>query len=220
MKITNKYGLGLIILFGLILTIVSCEQKRQKDTDELVLAEYVFEKNGIYYDGDCEIHAKKKFSGECKFYHDNGKLKGYTQIKNGLPTAQWKYWDSTGLNILDLNFEKGKLIKKEKPELEQDYPWTTNVTKNAIGAILTSIQNIKNDSLYQGDFPTDINNMPFVRKEKTEFVIIGYETSTSTPELLKIDFHPKDEYMSGPGFTVEINILSDQAIKVYMTPDA
>jgi len=220
MKITIKYGLGQIILFALILTIVSCEQKRQKESDEIVLAEYVFEKDGIYYDGDCEIHAKKRFTGECKFYHDNRKLKGYVQIENGLPTGQWKYWDSTGLNILDLYYEKGRLIKKEKPEHEQDYPWTKNLTKNAIGAILTSIQNIKNDSLYQGDFPTDINNMPFVRKVNMGFVIVGYETSTSTPEFLEIDFHPKGEYISGPRFTVEINILTEQAMKVYMTPDA
>lgn len=49
---------------------------------------------------------------------------------------------------------------------------------------------------------------------------VGYETSSSSPEFLKIDFHPKGEYMSGPRFTVEMNILTEQAIKVYMTPDA
>jgi hypothetical protein len=220
MKMTLNYGLIQIIFVGLILTAVSCGQKREKDSDELVLVESVIEKNGIYYDGDCEIQAKEKFSGECKFYHDNGKLKGVVNIENGLPTGKWKYWDSTGLNTLDLYYEKGRLIKKEKPVNEQDYPWTKKVTKNAIGAILTSIENIKTDSLYNGDFPTDLNNMPFVRKDKTDFEIVGYESSTSTPESLKIDFHPKDEYKSGPRFTVEMNILTEQAIKVYMTPDA
>ena len=217
---TIKFRLVQILLIGLILISVSCGQKREKDTDEIVLSEMVIEKNGIYYAGDCEIHAKERFSGECKFYHDNGKFKGVVHIENGLPTGHWQYWDTTGMKILDIYYEKGRLIKKEKPEPEQNYPWTKNVTKNATGAILTSIQNNSNDSLYQGDFPTDIYNMPFVRKEKTDFVIVGYETSTSTPEFLKIDFHPKGEYKSGPRFTVEMNIITEQAIKVYMTPDA
>jgi hypothetical protein len=220
MKMTLKYGLIKTLFFGLILMIVSCVQKREKDSDELVLAEYVFEKNGIYYEGDCEIHAKEKFTGECKFYHDNGKLKGVALIANGLPTGQWKYWDTTGLNTLDLYYEKGRLIKKKKPEPELNFPWTKNLTKNAKNAILTSIENIRNDSLYHGDFPTNINNMPFIWTEKSDFEIVGYETSTEAPEILTIDFQPINEYKSGPRFTIEINILTEQAIKVYMTPDA
>ena len=222
MKKAIKYGLRNIILFGLILTTFSCEQKRLKDIDEIVLAEYVFEKNGIYYKGDCETHAKNKFTGECKFYHDNSKLKGYVQIENGLPTGHWKYWDSTGLNILDLYFEKGNLIKKNKPEREPDFPWIKKVTKISIEAILNSIQNIKNDSSYQGNFPTDIYNMPFTWMEESDFEIVGYETSSNVPEILKIHFHPINENMSilGPRFTVEIDIINEQAVKVYMTPDA
>ncbi len=220
MKMTLKYGLIQILFIGLILNSISCGQEREKDSDELVLAEYVIEKNGIYYEGDCEIHTKEKFTGECKFYHDNGKFKGLVHIDNGLPTGQWKYWDTTGLNILDLYYGKGKLIRKEKPEPELHFPWTKNITKNAIKAILISIENIKMDSLYQGDFPSNLNNMRFVRKDKTNFEIVGYETSTSTPEFLKINFHPKGEYKSGPRFTVEMNIITEQAIKVYMTPDA
>jgi hypothetical protein len=218
-KMQKKRFLQLSI-FVLTLILISCVQNREKDRDELVLAEYVIEKNGIYYNGDYEIHAKKRFTGECKFYHNNGRLKGFVQIKNGLPTGQWKYWDSTGKNILDMYFEKGRMIKKGKPELENEYPWTKNMTKNAINAILKSIENIKNDSLYQGNFPTDTNNMPFVRKEKTEFVIVGFETSINAPENYKIDFHPRDEYDSGPRITVEMNMITEQAIKVYMTPDA
>jgi len=217
---TMKYKLVHIAIIGLTLVIISCGQKREKDRDEIVFSEIVFEKNGIYYEGDCEIHAKDKFTGECKFYHDNGQLKGFVQIENGLPTGHWHYWDTTGLKILDMYYENGRLIKKEKPELEKDYPWTKNVTKNAIEAILKSIQNISHDSQYHGNFPTDVNNMPFVRKEKTDFVIVGYETSENTPEIYTIDFHPEGEYMSGPRFTVEINIITEQAIKVYMTPDA
>ena len=220
MNITLKYRLIQLSFIGMILLIVSCVQNREKDSDEIVLNEMVFEKNGIYYEGDCEIHAKEKFTGECKFYHDNSKLKGFVKIENGLPTGQWKYWDTTGLKTLVLLYDKGNLIEKEKPEPEVNFPWTKNVTNNAITAILTSIQNIKNDSLYHGDFPADINNMPFVRTIESDFTIIGYETSTSTPEKLKIDFQPLNEYKSGPRFTVEIDIISEQAIRVYMTPDA
>ncbi len=217
---TLKYGLTQVLIIGLTLIVISCGHKREKDSAEIVSNEMVIEKNGIYYKGDCEIHAKEKFTGECKFYHDNSKLKGVVQIENGLPTGHWKYWDSTGLKTLDLFYDNGNLIKKEKPESELNFPWTKNLTQNAVGAILTSIQNIKNDSLYQGNFPTDIYNMPFVRTEKVEFEIIGYETSSNNPEFLKIDFHPKNEYKLGPRFTVEINIVTEKAIKVYMTPDA
>ncbi|WP_289056079.1 hypothetical protein [Carboxylicivirga marina] len=221
MNMTLKNRLIQLLFLGLVLVSVSCGQKREKGSDEIVLNEMVIEKHGIYYEGDCEIHAKEKFSGECKFYHHgNGKLKGVVLLKNGLPTGHWKYWDSTGLKTLDLFYDKGNLIKKEKPEPELNFPWTKNLTKNAIEAILTSIKNIKNDSLYQGDFPTDIHNMPFVRPIKSDFAIIGYETSESTPEKLKIDFQPLNEYKSGPRFTVEIDIISEQAIRVYMTPDA
>lgn len=216
----RRYRLFYIIIIGLTLIQISCGETREKDSDEIVLSEMVIEKNGIYYEGDCEIHAKEKFTGECKFYHDNGQLKGLVQIENGLPTGHWHYWDTTGLKILDMYYEKGRLIKKEKPELEQDYPWTKNVTKNAIEAISKSIQNVSRDSQYQGNFPTDVNNMPFVRKEKADFEIVGYETSVNNPVIYKIDFHPKDEYKLGPRFTVEMNIITEQAIKVYMTPDA
>jgi hypothetical protein len=218
---TLKNRLIQLSFIGMILLTFSCVQNREKDSDEIVLNEMVFVKNGIYYEVDCDIHAKEKFSGECKFYHHgNSKLKGVVQLENGLPTGHWKYWDSTGLKTLDLFYDKGKLIRKEKPEPELKFPWTKNVTENAITAILTSIQNIKNDSLYHGDFPTDVNNMPFFRTIKSDFAIIGYETSTSTPEKLKIDFQPLNEYKSGPRFTVEIDIISEQAIRVYMTPDA
>jgi hypothetical protein len=217
---TFKYRIIQLLSIGFLLIITSCSQYREKDIDELVLSENVVEKDGFYYEGDCEVHAKEKFTGECKFYHSNGKIKGVVFIKNGLPTGIWQYWDSIGIKTLEIHFDKGQLIKKVKPEQEPGFPWTKNITKEAIEAILTSIQNINSDSLYQGNFPTDIYNSPFVRKEKTDFVIVGYGTSENKPEYLKIDFHPKGEYLSGPRFTVEINRDTEQALKVYMTPDA
>ena len=113
-----------------------------------------------------------------------------------------------------------KTPKKIEIEMELDFPWSKNVTNSAIQAILKSIDNINQHSQYKGNFPTDINNMPFVRKEKTDFVVVGYSTSDLTPDNYQIDFHPKDEYDSGPRYTVEINIKTEEAIRVYMTPDA
>ena len=89
------------------------------DSDELVLSEIVIEKKGIYYEGDCEIHAKERFTGECKFYHDNGQIKGLVNINNGLPDGNWQYWDSNGIKILDIYYDNRKMIKKEKKNKQQ-----------------------------------------------------------------------------------------------------
>ena len=70
MRITLKHGLIQLLFIGLILITISCAHKRKKDSDEIVLNEMMIEKNGVYYEGDCEIHAKEKFTIECKFYHD------------------------------------------------------------------------------------------------------------------------------------------------------
>ena len=110
--------------------------------------------------------------------------------------------------------------RNDKPRQKANHPWTESVTKKAEKAILTSIENIDKNPLYKGDFPTDIYNMPFTRKKKTEFVVIGYETGTNEPSIYRIDFHPVNEYKSGPRYTVEINIKTEKAIRVYMTPDA
>lgn len=113
-----------------------------------------------------------------------------------------------------------KFPKKENVEKEPNFPWSKNITKVAIQAIMNSIDNVNKNQYYKGNFPTDINNMPFVRQQKTDFEIVGYSSSETNPEIYRIDFHPKNEYKSGPRFTVEINIKTEKAIRVYMTPDA
>jgi hypothetical protein len=113
-----------------------------------------------------------------------------------------------------------KFPKKENLDMEQNFPWSKQITKEAIQAILTSIDNINQNQNYKGNFPTNINDMPFVRHVKADFEIIGYSSTKANPEIYKIDFHPKNEYKSGPQFTVEIDIKTEKAIRVYMTPDA
>jgi hypothetical protein len=66
-----------------ILLSISCSNKRAKDIDEIVLHEIIQEVNGIYYEGDCEEHIGDKFSGSGNYFHENGKIKGSYEMKNG-----------------------------------------------------------------------------------------------------------------------------------------
>ncbi len=113
-----------------------------------------------------------------------------------------------------------KFPTKENEEMEQNFPWSKQITKEAIQAILISIDNINQYQNYKGNFPTDIHDMPFVRQVKADFEIVGYSSSKANPEIYQIDFHPINEYISGPRFTVEMDIKTKKAIRVYMTPDA
>lgn len=113
-----------------------------------------------------------------------------------------------------------KFPPKDNVDMEPNFPWSKNITKLAIQAIWNSIDNVTQNQNYKGNFPTDINNMPFVRQQKSDFEIVGYSSSVKNPEIYQIDFHPKNEYKSGPRFTVEMNIKTEKAIRVYMTPDA
>jgi len=102
------------LLFGiLILSTYSCE--RTKDSDELVLSELVFEEGGIYYDINCATHSSyKKYTGTDTCYHDNGKIKGTYTIKNGLPHGHWEQFSADGTKKIDLYFDSGDLLIKNK----------------------------------------------------------------------------------------------------------
>ncbi len=105
----------IIILFISILT-MSCSASREKDIDELLLSEFVYETNGIYYQHAVN-HKKVKYSGTLKFYHfENGKLKGKVTIQNGIPEGLWEYWYENGSKKLDLYFENGIVTRKVKTE--------------------------------------------------------------------------------------------------------
>lgn len=119
-------------------------------------------------------------------------------------------------NKWSIDFPKSPV--KDNVEMETHFPWSKHITQVAIEAILNSIDNINQN--YKGNFPTDNDNMPFVRRLKTEFEIIDYSLLETNPEIYRIVFHPKNEYKSGPSFSVEINIKTEKAIRVYMTPDA
>jgi len=105
----------IIILFISFLT-MSCSVSREKDIDELLLSEFVYETNGIYYQHAVN-HKKVKYSGTLKFYHfENGKLKGKVIIENGIPEGLWEYWYENGSKKLDLYFENGIVTRKVKTE--------------------------------------------------------------------------------------------------------
>ncbi len=97
-----------------MLVFFSCSEKRKKDIDEIVLAEYIVEKDGIYFSGDCEIHIGDKFTGSSKYFYENGKVKGTYILKNGLPDGHWEQFNDDGTKKLDLYFENGNLLKKTK----------------------------------------------------------------------------------------------------------
>ena len=113
-----------ILLF--VLSFLSCESKRKKEADEIALNEMVIEKNfldilykeeiveknGKYYFGDCELHAKKYYTGSNKYYHENGKVKGTFTIEDGIPEGHWEQFNEDGSKKLDLYFEHGKVTKR------------------------------------------------------------------------------------------------------------
>lgn len=101
------------ITFGfLLLLIFSCG--RTKDPNELVFNDYVFEKDGIYYNVNCSSHSNyKKYTGTDTGYHDNRIIWGTSTVKNGLPDGHWEQFDSNGTKKIDLYFDNGGLVKKE-----------------------------------------------------------------------------------------------------------
>ena len=113
-----------------------------------------------------------------------------------------------------------KYPQKEQVEMEQNFPWSKQITKTAIQAIINSIENKNKNPNYNGNFPTNIYDTPFLTDTLKDFEIIGFSKSVSNPDIFKIDFHPKNKYKTGPRYIVELNIKTGKAIKVYMAPDA
>jgi antitoxin component YwqK of YwqJK toxin-antitoxin module len=101
------------LIFGVsFLLVYSCG--RTKDPDELFLSEVAFEKEGVYYNINCATHSNyKKYTGIDTCYYDNGKIKGTSIIKNGLPDGHWEQFNADGTKKLDLYFDNGDIIKKE-----------------------------------------------------------------------------------------------------------
>lgn len=130
------------------------------------------------------------------------------------------------LNVSCLNSHKvcrEQLVdNNDKKKVKTNYPWSDRVTANAIKAILTSIDNINSSNIVQDDnFPANVNNMPFTQTEKTEFIIVGYESTENFPAIYRIGFKAKNKhYEKGSRITVEIDVKQEEAIRVYMSPDA
>jgi|SRR5690554_938060 len=105
--------------------------------------------------------------------------------------------------------------------LEENYPWSKEVTEAAIDAILLSIENIrKPENERNSSFPSNPNNVPYTLTDSPDFEIAGFSTKGDN-EIYWISFVPKSEMlMSGPSIIVEINIRTAKAIQVYMSADA
>lgn len=99
------------VIFIIFIVFVSCQKSREKDFQEMVLSEEVYQKNGIYYTSDAN-HNDIEYSGEEKFYYENGKLKGKAIIKVGIPEGHWEYWNEDGTKKLDLYFENGIVTRR------------------------------------------------------------------------------------------------------------
>lgn len=107
--------------------------------------------------------------------------------------------------------------------METEYPWKKSVTEKAVKAIEKSIDNMKLPSDERDfNFPDTPGpfNVPFILDKKCDFQVIGYSHSESKPEIYLIEFRPKDEAGPGPRITVEINIETEEAIRVFMQADA
>ncbi|GGG30695.1 hypothetical protein GCM10011323_37710 [Pontibacter amylolyticus] len=104
---------------------------------------------------------------------------------------------------------------------EQKFPWTEDVTQVAVEAIHRSVKNMKNPKKErEKNFPADPYRFPFNQTEIKEYEIVGYSNSSVEPEIYKIEFRPAGESRLGPRITVEMNIKTKKALKVYMQADA
>lgn len=103
-----------ILIFSLIFFVIGCNH-RNKDIDELVLDDYISEKNGIYYFCDCEIHCnEKKITRSGKNYYYNLKIKNTWKLINGKPDSTWVYFDTLGNKKMEILFNDGEVKNKIK----------------------------------------------------------------------------------------------------------
>jgi hypothetical protein len=107
--------------------------------------------------------------------------------------------------------------------MDQKFPWPEKTTEKALEAIRISIKNLKLPRQQRDkNFPADPGpyNVPFTQKKIEQFAITGYTHSTAEPHVYRIEFKPKENEHSGNRITVEINIKTNTAVRVYMQPDA
>ena len=113
--------------------------------------------------------------------------------------------------------------KQQELQIKKDehYPWTVDVMQAAVEAIHKSIRNFnKPEGQREKSFPADPFDFPFNQTEVQEYRITGYSHRQETPEIYQIDFKPVNDVKSGPRITVEINIKTKEAIRVFMQADA
>jgi hypothetical protein len=125
---------------------------------------------------------------------------------------------SFGLNCTGQN-----LIKSDSDKIDNKYPWNQETTEKAIKAIEFSILNLKLPKNQRNkNFPANPGpyNVPFSQTEIVEFEIIGYSHSEKEPEIYQIEFRPAETNESGNRITVEINIKTNIAKRVFMQADS
>ncbi len=119
------------------------------------------------------------------------------------------------------SIEKTETTEIQQEEKEQGYPWTKDATRVAIAAIHQSIKNLEKPvEQREKNFPANPNNFPFHQTKFKKFEIVGYSTTSKSPDIYEIYFQPADEIISGPSIAVEINVKTKKALQVYMKPDA
>ncbi|WP_337070083.1 hypothetical protein [Pontibacter sp. 13R65] len=104
---------------------------------------------------------------------------------------------------------------------ELNYPWDKDVTQAAVEAIHRSVRNMKKPKKErEKNFPADLYSFPFNQTEIKEYEIVGYSNSSVEPEIYQIEFRPAGETRFGPRITVEMNVKTKEALRVYMQADA
>lgn len=105
---------------------------------------------------------------------------------------------------------------------EGNYPWSKKITQIALDAIQLSIDNVQNHSENRDEnSPSNPYNFPFTFAEFQNFIIVGYSKSIDENPIYRISFQAESEIEnSGPYIVVEVNIQNEEAIQIYMMPDA
>jgi hypothetical protein len=119
-------------------------------------------------------------------------------------------------------FKKGE-ANLVKDVLEENYPWRVSTTTTAIDAINLSITNLLLDEKSRNvNFPADPGpyNVKFNQTEIESFAIIGYSYSDRDSAIYEIEFRPERIKCCDIRITVRINIQTNEALMVFMKPDA
>lgn len=104
-------------------------------------------------------------------------------------------------------------------EQEAGRPWNKAITKKALLAIEKSVNNIKQNSIrIDSLFPSSPGpyNIPFSLDTFPELEFAGHGVLSKNPKVYEILFRKKGDASTGPRVTVDVNLETEEAIRVYM----